>query len=61
MQPTYEIRGPWITIDLTGTICNVGYRFLGELGDDGATGFFNYSHKMGGENIGRFVATPILN
>jgi len=57
-NPAFRIVGPWLVVDLTSSTCSAGHRLVGDLGPDGATGFFNYAHRLGGENLGRFVARP---
>jgi len=57
-SPAFRIVGPWLVVDLTSSTCSAGHRLVGDLGPDGATGFFNYAHRLGGENLGRFVARP---
>lgn len=58
LQPAYRVHGNWITIDLTASICGADHLLNGELNDDGASGFFNYSHRLGGNNLGTFIAVP---
>jgi hypothetical protein len=59
LQPAYRVHGYWLTVDLTASVCGAGHLFNGDLGDDGASGFFNYSHRLGGNNIGTFIAVPV--
>jgi hypothetical protein len=56
LYPAYTISGPWLTIDLTSSICSVDHNLIGELSDDGASGHFTVSHSIGGENVGTFRA-----
>ncbi|MDH4107607.1 MAG: hypothetical protein OEW35_04775 [Gammaproteobacteria bacterium] len=57
-NPAFRIVGPWLVVDLTSTTCSAGHRLVGDLYADRAEGFFNYAHRLGGENLGRFVARP---
>lgn len=57
-SPAFRIVGPWLVVDLTSSTCSAGHRLVGDLGPDGARGYFNYAHRLGGENLGRFVARP---
>jgi len=57
-RPAYTVNGPWLTADLTASVCYIGHMLIGEFTPDGASGFFNFSHKLGGYNIGRFTARP---
>jgi len=57
-RPAYSINGPWLTIDLTASVCYIDHMLIGDITQDGATGFFNFSHKLGGYNIGKFTARP---
>jgi hypothetical protein len=59
LQPAYRVHGRWLTVDLTASMCNVDHIFNGEVDDDGASGFFNYYHRLGGNNIGAFTAVPV--
>lgn len=56
--PAWRIEGPWLTVDLTAASCSSHHRFVGELDGDGASGFFNHSHPLGGRTLGRFRARP---
>lgn len=58
LAPGYKIIGPWITLDLAATSCNIGYKMVGTVTDQGAKGHFNFVHSLGGENIGEFLALP---
>ena len=58
LRPAYRVHGNWITLDLTAAACGADHLFSGELSNDGAIGFFNYSHRLGGNNVGTFVAVP---
>lgn len=58
LAPGYTISGPWLTVDLAATSCNIGYKMIGTITDDGAAGHFNFVHSLGGENIGKFLARP---
>jgi len=58
LAPGYSIKGPWITVDLTATTCNIGYKMVGTITNDGAAGHFNFVHSLGGENVGKFRARP---
>ena len=59
-RPAYTIHGPWLTIDLTSSVCYLDHILIGNIAPDGVSGFFNLSHKLGGENIGSFTARPVL-
>lgn len=56
LLPTYVISGPWITVDLTSGACNAAYKFIGTASESGASGYFNFVHSVGAENIGSFNA-----
>ena len=58
-RPAYTVNGPWLTIDLTASVCYIDHNLIGDITEDGASGFFTFSHKLGGYNIGRFTARPI--
>ena len=58
LRPAYRVHGNWITIDLTAAVCGADHLLNGELSGDEASGFFNYSHRLGGNNIGTFIAVP---
>ena len=60
-QPAYNIKGPWLTIDLTASTCNVHHRLIGDVNSDGATGSFNYLDLLGSYNIGTFTASPVVD
>jgi hypothetical protein len=57
-SPAYFLNGPWLTIDLTASYCYIDHMLIGEMTPNTASGFFNYSHQLGGYNIGRFTAWP---
>ena len=57
-EVAYTISGPWLTINLTSSSCDIGHNFVGEVSENGASGFFNVAHTFGGKNIGTFVASP---
>lgn len=59
LHPAYRMHGRWLTLDLTGSMCNVGHIFNGEVDDEGASGFFNYYHRLGGTYIGTYTAVPV--
>lgn len=59
LRPAYRVHGQWLTVDLTSSICNADHLLNGEMDDDGASGFFNYAHRLGGNNLGKFTATPV--
>ena len=59
ISPAYNIHGRWLTIDLTASVCDAGYKLFGQLDDEGAAGNFNYAHLLGGYNIGTFTASPV--
>ena len=59
MIPGYMISGPWITVDLSATSCNTGYKLIGTLSENGASGHVSFVHSIGGEHIGNFVAMPV--
>lgn len=61
LRPAYRVHGNWLTVDLTATVCGADHLFNGELGDDSASGFFNYSHRLGGNNIGTFTAVLVTD
>ena len=58
LRPAYRIHGNWITVDLTAAVCGADHLLNGELKRDTASGFFNYSHRLGGNNVGTFIAVP---
>jgi hypothetical protein len=58
-RPAYTVHGPWLTIDLTASICYLDHNLIGDITSDGASGFFTFSHKIGGHNIGKFTARPV--
>jgi hypothetical protein len=58
LRPAYRVHGNWITLDLTAAVCGADHLLNGELSDTGASGFFNYSHRLGGNNVGTFIAVP---
>lgn len=58
-RPAYTLNGPWLTIDLTASVCYLDHNLIGDMTADGASGFFTFSHKLGGYNIGRFTARPV--
>lgn len=59
VQPAYHIYAYWLSVDLTASSCNVNYVLLGNIDRESASGFFNFSHPLGGENLGRFEARPV--
>jgi hypothetical protein len=59
ISPAYSIRGRWLTIDLTASVCDADYKLIGQLDDENAAGNFNYAHLLGGYNIGTFTASPV--
>lgn len=59
-RPAYTVNGPWLTIDLTASVCYLDHNLIGDITPDGASGFFTFSHKLGGYNIGRFTARPVF-
>lgn len=59
MQPAYSISLFWLRLDLTASSCNTNFMVLGNIDATEASGFFNYAHPLGGENIGRFTAVPL--
>ncbi len=59
LHPAYRVHGRWLTLDLTASMCHVGHIFNGEVDDDGASGFFNYYHRLGGTYIGTYTAVPV--
>ena len=61
IEPAYKIHGRWLNVDLTASICDADYNLNGELSKEGAAGFFNYSHLLGGRNIGTFTAVPVTD
>ena len=58
-HPAYTVRGPWLTIDLTASVCYFDYKLIGDITPDGASGFFTFTHKLGGDYLGRFTARPV--
>lgn len=60
-RPAYSLHGPWLTIDLTSSVCYLDHILIGDMTPNAASGFFNLSHQIGGENIGRFTAKPLSN
>ena len=58
-QPAYHLDGFWIKIDLTASVCYTNYMLIGGIDREEASGFFNYTHPLGGYNIGRFAANPV--
>ena len=58
-RPAYTVNGPWLTIDLTASVCYIDHNLIGDITPDRASGFFTFSHKLGGYNIGRFTARPV--
>ena len=59
LRPAYLISGPWLTIDLTSSICYLDHNLIGNITPEGASGFFTSSHRIGGQNIGKFTAGPV--
>lgn len=59
LQPAYRFHGHWLTVDLTAANCGADHLLNGEMKNSNATGFFNYSHRLGGNNIGTFIAIPV--
>jgi hypothetical protein len=59
INPAYNIHGRWLTIDLTATVCDADYKLFGQLDGENAAGNFNYSHLLGGYNIGTFTASLV--
>ncbi len=59
LRPAYTLRGPWLTINLTASVCHIDHNLIGTISPDGASGYFTFSHDLGGHNIGRFFAQPI--
>ena len=57
-SPAYSVHGRWLTVDLTASICELDHNLVGEIDEQGASGFFNFAHSLGGYNVGKFVATP---
>lgn len=60
VQPAYHIYARWLSVDLTASTCNVNYVLMGNIDRESASGFFNFSHPLGGENLGRFEAVPVV-
>jgi len=58
-RPAYTVNGPWLTIDLTASVCYLDHNLIGDITRGGASGFFTFSHNLGGYNIGRFTARPV--
>lgn len=61
ISPAFILRGPWLTIDLAATTCNMGYRLVGTLTGQAATGHFSFVHSLGGEYVGTFTGVPIVS
>jgi hypothetical protein len=59
VQPAYRVHGRWLTVDLTASMCYADHILDGELDNEGASGFFNYHHNLGGDNIGTFTAVLV--
>ena len=59
IQPAYHIYARWLSVDLTASTCNVNYVLMGNIDRESADGFFNFSHPLGDENLGRFEAVPV--
>ena len=57
-EVAYNISGPWLTVNLTSADCNIGHNFVGQVDQEGASGFFNLTHTFGGHNLGSFSAVP---
>lgn len=61
LDPAFTLHGRWLRIDLTASTCDVDHVLYGEVNAKSANGFFNYSHPLGGYNIGTFRATPAMS
>lgn len=59
-QPAYHISLFALALDLTASVCHTNFILSGPINSEEASGFFNYAHPLGGYNIGRFTATPIV-
>jgi hypothetical protein len=58
-RPAYSISFYWLRLDLTASVCHTNFLLLGNIDASEASGFFNYAHPLGGQNIGRFHAVPV--
>ena len=41
-RPAYLISGPWLTIDLTSSVCYLDHNLIGNISPGGASGFFYF-------------------
>ena len=60
LRPAYHVSALGLTIDLTSTVCWADYILLGKVNKKEAKGYFNLAQPLGGHNIGRFTATPMV-
>lgn len=60
-RPAYNVKGPWLTVDLTATTCNVHHNLVGDVDGEGAAGTYNYIHLLGSFNVGTFTASPLVD
>jgi len=60
-RPAYNVKGPWITIDLTASTCNVHHKLVGDVDSEGAVGSFNYIDLLDSYSIGTFTAKPVVD
>ena len=60
LQPVWHVFARGLSIDLTASTCNTNYLFIGSINPEEASGYFNYAHPLGGEYIGRFIGTPVV-
>jgi len=58
-RPAYSLRGSWLRIDLTASVCYLNHNLIGDISPEGASGYFTLTHKIGGRYIGKFTASPV--
>ena len=58
LHVAYQIHGALLQMDLNGNVCDSNNLVLGQLLETGAVGRVDYSHMLGGEQIGWFTAAP---
>jgi hypothetical protein len=58
-RPAYLIMGPWLRIDLTASVCYLNHNLIGDISPENASGYFTFTHKIGGRYIGKFTARPV--
>lgn len=59
LQPAWHVFAYGLSIDLTASSCNTNYLLIGSMNATEASGYFNYSHPLGGEYMGRFTGAPV--